>query len=67
VVVYNGASWCYVEDRPAHFSRRSVDVQRPVEHGYFEDSQFQADEKVVVTGATFLLARELNPSTEAEE
>jgi hypothetical protein len=43
-----------------------VDISRPLDDGYFVDNVKPGD-KVVVDGAGLLMAREINPSTAAEE
>jgi len=46
--------------------RMEFDPGRPLENGYFLKSGLVAGEKIVVAGAGQLLARELNPSKEAD-
>jgi len=46
--------------------RTKVDISQPLDDGYFVNS-IKPGDKVVTDGAGLLLAREINPSTEAEE
>ncbi len=66
VVVYDGASWAYVEDQPGHFERRAIDSQRSTSAGYFAESGIEAGAQIVVAGSALVLAREINPDTEAD-
>jgi hypothetical protein len=66
VVISEGRYWCYVEARPGVYVRREVSTDRPLGGAYFVTQGLAAGDKVVTTGAGLLLARELNPSTEAD-
>ena len=66
IVLSEGRAWCYVVAEPGHFLRRVVDTARPFGNGYFIAEGFKAGDAVVTAGAAQLLARELNPSTEAD-
>jgi len=46
--------------------RKAVDTTRPLDDGYFVNEGIMAGDAIVVTAAGLLLARELNPSSEAE-
>ena len=65
-VISAGKYWCYVEEKPGIYVRTEFDPSIPVSGGYFVTSGIDAGDKVVVMAAGQLLARELNPSTEAE-
>ena len=67
VIQSNSAYWCYIEEPEGSFTRAAVDVSRPVTGGYFVAEGVEAGANVVTKGAGLLLARETNPSTEAEE
>lgn len=58
--------WAYVQKDAHTFLRTKVDITRPVDDGYFVTT-IKPGEKLVVDGAGLLMAREINPSTEAEE
>lgn len=60
VVVYAGASWCYVEAKPGTFERKLVALDEPVTDGYLV-KDFAAGTKVVAHGASVLLSREAEP------
>ena len=64
-----GESSVYVEDKDNHFLRTRVDATRPVENGYFlaPGAGLKPGDKVVTGGAGLLLSREINPSTDAGE
>jgi hypothetical protein len=66
VLIYDGKYWCYVEKKPGTFVRLEVNTDRPVADGYIVTGTVAAGDKVVTTAAGLLLARETNPSTEAE-
>lgn len=58
--------WVYVQTAANTFLRTKVDISRPLDDGYFVNNLKPGD-KVVTEGAGLLLAREVNPSTQAEE
>jgi hypothetical protein len=62
-------AWAYLEPEPGKFRRVAVDPAKALAGGYFlpQGSGIQPGQAMVVQGAGLLLARELNPSTEAEE
>jgi hypothetical protein len=66
VVISDGRYWCYVEQQPRVFVRREIATDRPVDAGYFVTQGIAAGEQVVTAAAGLLLAREINPSTEAD-
>ena len=57
-------AWVYLQTAANTFLRTKVDISRPLDDGYFVTTVKPGD-KVVVDGAGLLLAREINPSTEA--
>lgn len=66
VVAEGGRYWCYIEHEAGSFERTPLDISRPLRDGYFV-SDPKPDESVVTAGAGLLLARELNPDTEAAD
>jgi len=62
-------AWAYVQKEPGKFERVGIDPAKALQGGYFlpEAGGIRAGQPMVVKGAGLLLARELNPSTEAEE
>jgi multidrug efflux pump subunit AcrA (membrane-fusion protein) len=66
LVISEGKYWCYVETKPGVYLRREVATDRPVGDGYVVTQGFAAGERLVTAAAGLLLARELNPSTEAD-
>jgi hypothetical protein len=66
LVISDGKYWCYVEQKPRVYVRREIATNRPVDAGYFVSQGIAAGDKVVTAAAGLLLAREMNPSTEAD-
>lgn len=62
-------AWAYVQRAPGRYQRVAVNPARALAGGYFlpGNEGVGAGQPMVVQGAGLLLARELNPSTEAEE
>lgn len=60
IVVYEGASWCYVETATGKFERKAVSLSNPVTDGYLVQD-LEAGTKVVARGASVLLSREAEP------
>ena len=65
-VISAGKYWCYIEEKPNTFVRTEFDPGRPTPEGYFVKEGVSAGDRIVIAAAGQLLARELNPSTEAE-
>jgi len=65
-VINAGKFYCYVEKRPGTFVRTEFDPGRPTADGYFAKDGIREGEKIVTAAAGQLLARESNPSREAE-
>ena len=65
VVMSDGKYWCYVERQPNVFIRVPLDISRPMADGYFV-AGIKPGEQIVTLGGGLLLARQTNPSTEAE-
>lgn len=63
IVVYAGKSWCYVKTGPDKYERREVSLEAPVEEGFLVSSGFDAGTRVVIKGASVLLAREAMPGS----
>jgi hypothetical protein len=66
LVISDAKYWCYVETRSHVYVRRQIDTDRPVSDGYFVTEGIAAGDKVVTAAAGLLLARETNPSSEAD-
>ncbi len=66
LVISDGKYWCYVEVKTGVYARREVATDRPVGDGFVVTQGIGAGEKLVTAAAGLLLARELNPSTEAD-
>jgi hypothetical protein len=66
VVVIDGKYWCFVEKEPGVFSRAPVDISRPTADGYFVGDGIKPGDLIVASAAGLLLARQTNPSSEAE-
>lgn len=63
IVVYAGKSWCYVKSGSEKYERREVSLDAPVEEGFLVKSGFEAGTRVVIKGASILLAREATPGS----
>lgn len=63
IVVYAGKSWCYVKTGLEKYERREVSLEAPVEDGFLVSSGFDAGTRVVIKGASVLLAREAMPGS----
>jgi len=66
LVISDGKYWCYVETKPNVYVRRQISPDRPVADGYFVTEGIAAGDEMVTAAAGLLLARETNPSTEAD-
>jgi hypothetical protein len=66
LVISGGKYWCYVEGKAGVYVRREVTTDRPLGADYFVTQGVAAGDQVVTSGAGLLLAREMNPSTEAD-
>ena len=58
-------AWVYLRDKPDHFTRVPIDTAKATPDGYFVRNGVKAGDAIVTDGAGLLMARELNPSTEA--
>jgi hypothetical protein len=66
LVISDAKYWCYVETKSHVYVRRRIDTDKPVAGGYFVTEGIAAGDKVVTTAAALLLARETDPSSEAD-
>ena len=66
VVVIDGKYWCFVERESGVFSRSPVDISQPMADGYFVRDGIKPGDLIVTSAAGLLLARQTNPSSEAE-
>ena len=66
VVASDGRYWYYLERQPGEFARTPMDISRPMADGYFVQGAVKSGDLIVTSAAGLLLAREINPSTEAE-
>jgi hypothetical protein len=69
VVYGEGESWVYVRKGADNFQRVRIDTGHTAGDGYFvpQGAGIAPGDAVVTSGAGLLLARELNPSTEASD
>jgi hypothetical protein len=67
IVVSESRTWCYVEAAPEKFERRAVPLDIPVADGYLVETGFEPGTKVVIYGASTLLAREAEPANDDED
>lgn len=66
VVASDGRYWYYLERQSGEFARTPMDISRPMADGYFVQGAVKRGDLIVTSAAGLLLAREINPSTEAE-
>jgi len=66
VVVIDGKYWCFVERESGVFSRAPLDISQPMADGYFVKDGIKPGDPIVTSAAGLLLARQTNPSSEAE-
>lgn len=66
VVVSEGKYWCFVERQPGIFTLVPMDISRPMADGYFIAEGIKPGDPIVTSAAGLLLARQTNPSSEAE-
>lgn len=66
LVISGGKYWCYVESKPDVFERREVATDRPLGGDFLVTQGLAVGERIVTSEAGLLLAREMNPSTEAD-
>jgi hypothetical protein len=66
LVISGGRYWCYVEQKPGVYARREVATDRPIGDAFVVTQNIAVGDKIVTAAAALLLAREMNPSTEAD-
>jgi hypothetical protein len=66
LVLSEGKFWSYVERRAGSFTRVPIDISRPMMDGYFTKDAIRPGDAIVTSAAGLLLARQTNPSSEAE-
>ncbi len=67
IIVTESTSWAYVETKPGEYARKPVNLTTPVGAGYLVKEGFEPGMKVVVAGASSLLAREADPSAGGDD
>ena len=65
LIHHDGKYWCFVVRQPGVFTRLPLDISRPMADGYFV-AGIKPGEQMVTSAAALLLARQVNPSSEAE-
>jgi hypothetical protein len=65
-VMSEGKYWCYLEKKPGTYVRTEIDTGIPTADGYFVTEGVAAGDKVVVTAAGQLLAKESNSGAESD-
>jgi hypothetical protein len=66
IVMNGGKFWCYVEKEPGTLVRVEVDTSRPASGGYVVIEGVMPGDKIAVTGASQLLAKETGSSEEPD-
>lgn len=67
IVIHEGQAWCYVETSAKTYERRRVSLEHPLDDGYVASSGFPAGTRVVIRGASVLLAREAGPGEDDDD
>ena len=58
IIIAEGQTWLYVEEKPNYFVRQAIDLSQSTSNGYFVPHGVNPGEKVVTEGAAHLLAKE---------
>ena len=66
IVLNNSKYWCYVEKTPGTLVRVEVDTGRPTTGGYFVTEEVKPGDKIAITAAAQLLAKETGSSEEPD-
>jgi len=66
VVMSEGKYWCYMEKKPGTFVRIAIDATQPTTNGYFVSEGISGGDRIVVTAAGQLLAKELGAGAEPD-
>lgn len=66
LVLSGGKYWCYVERTPGTFTRTEVDLSRPASGGYVVTDEIKPGDKIAVTAAGQLLAKETGSTEEPD-
>jgi hypothetical protein len=66
IVLNNSKYWCYVEKTPGTLVRVEVDTGRPTSGGYFVTEEVKPGDKIAITAASQLLAKETGSSEEPD-
>jgi len=66
LVLNGGKFWCYLEKEPGTLVRVEVDTSRPTSGGYVVTEGIKPGDKIAVTAASQLLAKELGASEEPD-
>lgn len=66
LVLSGGKYWCYVEKKPGKFARTEVDLSRPASGGYVVTDEIKPGDKIAVTAAGQLLAKETGSTEEPD-
>jgi len=67
VVWWQGKAWCYVEESPGKFTRRTIATSNPVADGWFVTEGIDPDARVVTVGAQTLLSEEFRSQIQADQ
>jgi hypothetical protein len=67
IVWWQGKAWCYVEESPGKFTRRTVSTANPFSNGGFVTEGIDADSRIVTTGAQTFLSEEFRSQIQADQ
>lgn len=67
VLISEGTAWFFVRNADGSYVRHTLDLSKAMPGGYFAGNEIAPGDMIVTNGASLLLARALNPSTEVED
>lgn len=67
VVWWQGRAWVYVQQEADRFVRHEIPSDRPVQNGWFVETELAAGDRLVTSGAQLLLSEELRAQIQVGE
>jgi hypothetical protein len=66
ILRYEGEAFVYVQTGDDTFGRKQIELERPLDNGFFVHEGLSANQQVVIAGAPALLSEEVH-AVESEE
>lgn len=66
IIWQQGQAWAYLQVNATQFTRRQVSTDTPLSNGYFITSGFKPGDRILVSGAQFLLSEEFRSQIQPE-